>query len=286
MLSCSYARAMTISRKLSSLAAVLLLASLTLSACGDKDDNKAASGTKSASSSSSADKDLDAETFFTTLIKEQGKARSAHTTLTVGLGGQTIKAEGDAEFGKTFADTSMSMDMDMGSAGPGTMKMVLVDGVFYMNLGQMTKGKYAKIDLTDETNPFAKQFSQLADQMDPAKQLEQFKKAVTSFEKKGEPKQLDGVEAQPYEIVLDTSKIDALSELPGGASANVPKTITYVMYLGPDNLLRRMTADVAGSKTQVDFSKWGEPVDVEAPPASEVSDQDLSELMGSTTKSS
>ena len=275
---------MTFSRKLSSFAAVLLFAGLTLSACGDKDNG--GSDTKSTSSSAASDKELDAETFFTTLIEEQGKAGSAHTAMTIGFGGQSIKADGDTKFGKTVADTAMSMDMDMGSAGPGTMKMVMADGVLYMNFGQVTKGKYAKLDLKDESNPFGKQFSQLADQMDPSKQLEQFKTAVTSFEKSGEPKQLDGVKAQPYKIELDTSKIDALSELPGGAAANVPKTITYVMYLGSDNLLRRMTADVGGSKTQVDFSKWGEPVDIKAPPASEVSDEDLSTLMGSPTTSS
>ena len=44
--------------------------------------------------------------------------------------------------------------MDMGSAGPDTMKMRLVDGVLYMNFGQVTKDKYVKIDLTDESNPF------------------------------------------------------------------------------------------------------------------------------------
>lgn len=275
---------MTIPRRLSSIAAVVLLAGLTLSACGDED--KGASDPKSVSSATTTDQDLDAESFFTTLIEAQEKAGSAHAEMTVGVGGQSIKADGDAEFGKNFSDTSMSMDVDMGSAGPATMKMVLVDGVFYMNLGQMTKGKYAKIDLTDEDNPVGKQFGQLAEQMDPSKQLEQFKNAVTSFKKKGEPTKLDGVDAQPYEIVLDTSKLDALSDLPGGAGANIPKTITYVMYLGSDDLLRRMEFDIAGTKMTMDYSKWGEPVDVEAPPASEVTDQDLSKLMGSATTSS
>jgi hypothetical protein len=273
---------MTISRKLSSLVAVVLLASLTLSACGDKDNGDA--DTKAKSSSSASDKDLTADEFFTTLIDEQQKAGSAHTAITVGVGGQSIKADGDSEFGETLADTSVSMDMDMGSAGPATMKILLVDGIFYMNLGQMTKGKYAKIDITDKGNALGKQFSQLADQMDPSKQLEQFQKAVTSFKKQGKPQQMDGVEAQPYEIVLDTTKIDAFSELAGGA--NVPKTITYVMYLGSDNLLRRMTAEVAGSKTQADFSKWGEDVEIKAPAASEVTDQDLSKLMGGAPTSS
>jgi len=267
---------MPISRKLASLVAVVLLAGLTLSACGDKDNGDA--DTKAKSSSSASDKELTAETFFTTLIDEQQKAGSAHTAMTIGVGGQSITADGDTEFGKTLADTSVSMDMDMGSAGPATMKLLLVDGIMYMNLGQVTKGKYAKFDLADDDNAFAKHFSQMADQMDPSKQLEEFKNAVKSFEKKGKPKQLDGVEAQPYEIVLDTTKVDAFSEVPGGAG--VPKTITYVMYLGSDNRLRRMTANVSGSKTQVDFSKWGEDVDIKAPPASEVTDQDLSKLMG------
>lgn len=275
---------MTISRKLSSIAAVVLLAGLTLSACGDKDDNKGDSDKKATSSSSASEKDLTADSFFTTLIDEQLKAGSAHMVMTMGIGGQSIKADADVEFGKTFGDTSMSMDMDMGSAGPAAMKVILDDGVFYMNLGQVTKGKYAKIDLADEDNAFGKQFSQLVDQMDPTKLLEQFQKAVTSFEKKGDSKQMDGVEAQPYEIVVDTTKIDAFSDLPAGAT--VPKTITYVMYMGSDNLLRRMTFDLAGSKTRLDYSKWGEPVDVEAPPSSEVTDQDLSELMGSATTSS
>lgn len=282
MLSSSYARAMTFSRKLSSIAAVVLLAGLTLSACGDEDKDD--TGAKATPSSSASGKELTADSFFTTLIDEQLKAGSAHMAMSMGLGGQAIKADGDVEFGKSFADTSISVDLDMGSAGPATMKMVLADRVFYMNFGQMTKGKYAKVDLADEDSAFGKQFSQMVDQMDPTKLLGQFQKAVTSFEKKGKPQQIDGVEAQPYELVIDTAKIDAFSDLPAGA--NVPKTITYELYMGSDNLLRRMAFDVAGSKTQIDYSKWGEPVDIEVPPASEITDQDLSELMGSASTSS
>jgi hypothetical protein len=115
--------------------------------------------------------------------------------------------------------------------------------------------------------------------MDPAHQLAQFDKAVTSFKKKGAPEKIDGVDAQPYEVVVDTSKIDALGDLPGGASAGVPQSLTYVMYVGPDNLLRRMSFELAGSKSQVDYSKWGEDVDIQAPSASEISDQDLGKMM-------
>ena len=56
-----------------------------------------------------SDKELDARRTSPRLTEEQGKAGSAHSTMTIGVGGQTIKAEGDVKFGTTFADTSMSM---------------------------------------------------------------------------------------------------------------------------------------------------------------------------------
>ncbi len=104
------------------------------------------------------------------------------------------------------------------------------------------------------------------DQMDPAKPARQFKAAVKSFEKKGEPQTIDGVKAQPYVVTVDTSKIDAFKDLAGGRrAARCPKTMVYTMYVGSDDLLRRMEFDMAGAKTTMDYSKWGEPVDIKAP---------------------
>ena len=161
-----------------------------------------------------------------------------------------------------------------------TMDMRLVDATLYMNMGQMTQDKFVKIDLTDESNPLGRQFSQLTDQMDPAKQLAQLEEAVTKFEKKGEPQKIDGVATQSYAVTVDTSKLKALADLPSSATSQLPKTIDYTMYVGSDNLLRRMEFDLAGSKAQIDYSKWGEPVEIEAPAPNEISDQDMSELMG------
>jgi hypothetical protein len=276
---------MKLSRKSSSLVAVVLLAGLSLTACGDKDSSDGGSKPAASSSAKSGGGDLTEANFVDTLTAAQVKASSAHVTMDIGVGGQSIKATGDQKVGKTFADTAMSLSMDMGAAGMDQIKMVLADQTFYLNFGKMTQDKYAKIDLKDDSNPLGKQFSQLVDQMDPSKQLEQFKKALTSFDKKGAPQDIDGVKAQPYEIVLDTSKIAALSDLPGGATAGVPKTLTYTMFVGPDDLLRRIVTDAAGSKVTVDYSKWGEPVDIKAPAAGEISDQDLSKLMGGATPS-
>jgi hypothetical protein len=187
------------------------------------------------------------------------------------------------EAGKTVADSSLAMVMDIGSMG--SLEMRLVDEVFYMSFGTMTQNKFVKLDLTDDSNPIAKQFGQIADQMDPSRQMEMLGEAVKSFEKDGEPEQIDGVEAQPYVVVVDTAKLPGLERLTGSRTDQVPDEITYTMYIGPDDLLRRMTFDVAGMEMTMNYSNWGEPVDIEAPDPSEVSDQDLSELLSGALNS-
>lgn len=280
MVSGSYARGMRISRKLCSLTAAALLVGLTLSACGDKDGDKKddAAGDKTSSSSAASGTTLTKANFTKALSTSQAKAKSAHVDMTIDVGGQSVKAQGDVAVGSTVADSAMTMTMDMGSAMKVDMR--LVDEALYINMGQMTQDKFVKVDLTDQSNPLAQQFGQLTDQMDPSKQLAELEEAVTSFEKKGEPETIDGVQAQPYAVTVDTSKLKALADLPSASTSQLPKTIDYTMYVGSDDLLRRMEFDLAGSKAQMDYSKWGEPVDILAPPADEVSDQDLSELMG------
>ena len=268
---------MTFSRKLSSIAAVVLLAGLTLSACGDKDDP--AADKSSSKPAGSSEVTLTKANFTQVVADSQVKAKSAHVDMTIGVGGQSIKAKGDLSVGSSPADGAMTMTMDMGSSMK--MDMRVVDQVLYMNMGQVTGNKFVKLDLTDDSNPLTKQYGQIMDQMDPAKQIDQLKTAITSFEKKGAPKTLDGVKTQPYVVTVDTSKVKAFADLPAASKSQVPDTIVYTMYIGSDDLPRRMEFDLAGSKSTMDYSKWGEPVDIKAPAAGEISDKDLSELMGS-----
>lgn len=272
-------------RTLTAPAALLLAAALTLSACGDKDTEDAGSKAPASSSSSESDKALTQANFTSAITAAQAKARTSHVSMDLGMGGQNIKAEGDVKIGADPASTAMTMKMDMASAGAGNIEMRLVDQVFYLNFGPMTQNKFAKIDLNDSSNPIGKQYGNLLDQMDPAKQMQQFDKALTSFKKKGDPEKIDGVDAQPYELVLDTSKIAGMAELTGNAKASVPKTLTYTMYVGPDDLPRRIVTDVAGSKISVDYSQWGEPVEIKKPAAAEISDQDLGKMMSGTATS-
>ena len=179
----------------------------------------------------------------------------------------------------------MAMTMQTGQAGLGSLEMRLIDQAFYLNFGPMTSNKFAKIDLTDESNPIGKQYAEIVGSLDPSQQFKDFEGAVTSFEQKGKAITLDGVEAQPYVIVVDPAKLPAAKK----AKGQLPKTLEYTMYVGPDNLPRRMLSQLpgiagsGGGKMTIDYSKWGEKVSITKPKASEITDKDFFSQLGSPT---
>jgi hypothetical protein len=255
--------------------AIVLTAGTTLAACGG-DDSSDAKG-DSSSVGEKASTELTKDNFFTEVAKAQQEARTSHVETKIGMSGQQLEGSGDVAVGENPEDTSMTLTFSMGQQG--SLDMRLVDKVLYLNLGPATQNKFAKVDLSDEDSPAGKQFGALLENVDPSKQLEQLQGAITRFEKKGAAEKLDGVEATPYEVAVDSQKvIDSLGAAGAGASAQLPDEIVYTMYVGPDNLPRRLTTEVAGATTTIDYSKWGEKVEIEAPAADQISDVDLSKM--------
>lgn len=264
---------MSKSRKLTSLVSVVLLAGLTLSACGDKDKDDAGTKAKSSSSASTSDTKLTKDNFATEIGDAMIKSGSAHVVMKGGAGAQTLAATGDQQMGASPDDSAIALKLDTSGM---EMEMRLVDQVLYFNMGAMTGNKFAKLDLTDKDNPLVSQFGQFTEQADLASQFEAFQDALTGFEQKGESKQIDGVAATPYDITVDTAKMGQAS---GADTSALPKEFTYTFYVGPDNLVRRMVTSTSGVDLTMDYSKWGQDVDIKAPADSEVSDQDISKLL-------
>lgn len=225
---------------------------------------------------------MTAKTLFPRVSKAQVKAGSSTISMTLTApDGQKFTSHGQMKLGKRPADTAMAMTVTGDTEGLGTVELRLVDRTFYISLGALTQNKFAKIDLTDESNPIARQYGDIIQNVDPARQLRQYEDAITKFDASGEATEIDGVKAQPYRITVDPSKAEQLKQLD---QASLPDSITFTLYVGPDDLPRRlvslMPAPSGRTKLQLDYTKWGEKVVIAAPSKARITTNSLLDRLG------
>src|SRR5689334_276562 len=225
---------------------------------------------------------LTQKTLFPRVSKAQAAAGSSHISMKLTAPtGQDFRSHGQMKLGKRAQDTAMVMTVASESGGLGTIELRLVDRNFYMALGALTQGKFAKFDLTDKSNPISRQYGDIIKNVDPARQMQSYQDAITNFDSSGDPVKLDGVETQPYVITIDPKKAATLKSF---QTDRLPKQITFTLYVGPDNLPRRMVSQMPGpsgtTRLQMDYSKWGEPVTVTAPSKANIVDDSLFSQLG------
>ena len=165
------------------------------------------------------------------------------------LGG--MSGEGDVDYTGDSPATSMAMSSDtLGS----DLEAIMVDGVMYMNMGDLSGNKYWKIDLNDKSGPFGS----LGSQLDPKSSMDLLEKGLDSVTYVG-PEDVAGQSLDHYSASVDPSAL--LSEMGGSASsgaAGLPKKFTYDIWLDDQNRLTKLTLDMgsAGSMT-TELSGWG-----------------------------
>jgi hypothetical protein len=225
---------------------------------------------------------LTKDTLFPRVSKAQVKAGSSTIAMTLTApGGQKFKSNGQMKLGTRAEDTAMAMTVNSGTEGLGTVELRLVDRAFYVSLGALTQNKFAKIDLTDESNPIARQYGDIIQNVDPARQLRQYEDAITKFDSSGEATEIDGVKVQPYKITVDPSKADQFKQLD---QASLPDSINFTLYVGPGDLPRRMVSLMptpnGTGRLQLDYTKWGEKVTITAPSKARITDDSLLSRLG------
>jgi len=188
-------------------------------------------------------------------------AATAHVVMDMTAAGEKISMQGDTKIDAT--NPAMRVSMDMGSQLK--LDMALVDGKIYLKgMPGLPAGKWAVIDSSSDVG---KQMQSSLAQADPTKMYDQFEKAVTDVKPMGEDS-VDGDKAYKYELTLDTKAMDA-SSLAGASGVKIPDTITYLAWVDDAGHLRKVTFDLMGSNATMTMSKYGEPVDITAPPASQ-----------------
>jgi hypothetical protein len=201
---------------------------------------------------------LTKENLVATMLAAMRDKQTAHMSMKIG---SSVSA--DADVRDSTDKTEMKMSMDMGST---KAVVLLVDGVVYMQ--QSAGGKYVKIDKdTPGMGSIVEQMSGLS----PDGSIAAMRGALKKVEYVGSDT-VDGAKVSKYRVSADTS---AMAATLGGAAASgdLPETVTYTLYVDEDQLMRRIDMTVADQDIQMLVTDWGKPVDIKAPPASEIMSQ-------------
>lgn len=227
--------------------------------------------TDASDGSGSSWEDLTTENFAQRIAAATIAAGSYSLNMTTDAAGTSSTISADVE----LVDSTTNMTMSMDAQGVA-MEIRIVDAIFYLNLGDLSGGKFVKVDPADPSNPLAGQFDGLESQLDPTKSLEGFEGAFTSVEKVGAPVDVDGVQAQQYTVVVDTTKISGpLADQAAATGSALPPELTYDYWIDAQDRMVRTTSTVSGATVDMTFSGWGKDFGITAPAESEISTEPL-----------
>lgn len=266
--------------RLASIALTVPLGLAALSGCGG-DDTAEDTSPAGSSSSTGAEEDADesededadevsvaageeisGEDFTDLMVEAFDAATTADITMEMTAGGEEIEAVGQADY--STQPPSMRMEMS-GMGGMGEMTMIMVDNVIYMRIAQMDD-TFIKLDLDDPANPMGDTFT---NQLDPRAQAEVIEAGLVSATYVGEEDDLDR-----YTAVVDSEAMFKQMDLDPAAAGALPEEITYDLWFDDEGRFAQMVVDMGATAGEVRmrFENWGTDVDIEAPPAGQVTD--------------
>ena len=215
--------------------------------------------------------ELSVEEFYPSVMAAMRDAETFTFETVSGSAGQSQTMSGQARF------SDAGMEMKASSSGAQAMEMILVGKAMYMKSADLGTGdKWVKIDLSDPNSLFG----MIGKATDP----EVMFKAMES------PKKLeligtedvDGVSTNHYRITMDPTRYLEAMDFPAAMADMMPKELVTEMWVDGDDLPRKFaqTIEIPGagggaatsSTTEGTYSDFGTDVEIEAPPADEVTE--------------
>jgi len=196
---------------------------------------------------------LTAQTLVPTLAEAMLHAGSLTTTTRTTVAGSVV--ENTVDIDMTACNTRLHVSLPDGVA-----EILTVDGRTFIQ-SPVTGGKYYAVLPDDRT------WASLVLGTDPVRPVRALFGAVVSAAPSGEPVLLDGVPAQPYTVVVDTTRIrDGLGDLGAAVPRDqLPPTVTFTYWIDPDHRLRRATSELGGATVEMLFTNWGADFGLAAP---------------------
>jgi hypothetical protein len=271
-------------RTLVAIAALPLLL-IALVACGDKDDSgstaSATDGRQASGVAYTAGETVSASDLARRLASGFADTTTAHATIKADIGEMgSLTGEGDVS--RAGGEPAAAMTLDSDSLG-NDIEVRLVDGVVYAKVGQLSQGKFWKLDLSDQHGPLG----ELRSGLDPKAMLEKLQKAITSVTYLGAEDGLDHyqVDVAPHALAEEMGKGHMMG-MAGSDVSSAPKAVTLDLWLDQDNRLNKLTADAGDlGSAELTLSDFDAEVEVEAPPADQVTEMpqfggDMARLAG------
>ncbi len=261
---------MTLSRKATLITSVLLAGGLALTGCSSP-SAPADGGSTTTQEPAAKGAPLTQDDFAQRIADAQFAAGSVHMTMQMG---DSVEGAVEADVVIDKDPKKVQMQMKMNSGGmDGDIRVV--DGKMYMNMGELSGGKF--LDLSTMPGG-AGDIGAILDQVNPGSQVEGFGDALTDFTADPEGPEIDGVKTTQLTLTLDTRKMFEAQPQEGvdidTLVSTIGESMVYDMFVGPDDLPRRIVMpNVGGMGTGTqEYTKWGEPVKVEAPAKDEIAD--------------
>ena len=285
-------RVPSLTRRLGSAALVLTLG-VGLAACSDDSGSSDTSSSASDEGNDTADDSTDESTeapeeseepaeaslaelsvddFYPSVMAAMKDAETFAFETTSGSAGQTQTMAGQARF------SDAGVEMKAASTGAQAMEMILVGQAMYMKSPDLGTGdKWLKIDLSDPDSIFG----MIGKATDPEVMFKAME-APKKLELVGS-EDVDGVETNHYRITLDPAQYLDAMDFPAAMADMLPKEMVTEMWVDADNLPRKFAqtmevpavggGQATSSTTEGTYSDFGADVEIEEPPASEVTEQ-------------
>jgi hypothetical protein len=184
-------------------------------------------------------------------------------------------ASGAARYPDSGQVPDLSMTMNLPLEPGGEIEMLIIDESFYIRLppeaGLPTP--WVKVQ-SDGSDPISAQMAPFIEHMSSRFDLEQSFEpiAAASSIEQGDADVIDGVDVTKYVVTVDVSEMPA-DQLGGVAPEDLPyDEVTYTLWVDGDDQLRRYTNDFGNITADTTIFGYGEPVEIEAPPADQVTD--------------
>ena len=254
--------------------AVALTIPLALGACssGSGSTSPSGAGTSAAAASqangpfdAAAGQEVDKNAFLDETNAAMMAKKTYAMTMTMAMSGQnmTVKGVGDMS-DQNNLKVKMTMEMP-GATGQG-INMLLIGKKMYMQLPGQAGGKYVEVPMAQLQQSGGQDFEKL---LNPAESLKMSKDAVQKVTYVGE-EDVSGEKLRHYQMVLDLEKANAAAGVTPSANPTAAKTVPYDVWVDGDKLMRKLEMTVEGTKVSMVRDKYGEPVDISAPPSASV----------------